>query len=312
MQNLDDWLADRRETFKAAGQGRVASFERAAEALPVYLAALELTDAGPMSGSPLSANVLREVRLGDGSVAVLKLIGEPQLAEAATLAAWTAHQVPCAPLLDHGVGALAPDVTHLLLGKVPGAGLPHTQMAAATKQAVQLFRRAHMTPPADVAPFHDFLGPRLQKAVQIWRESGLPSPDRALQVLTDLDTEPVLLHGDAVGLNLLKSKDGLALIDPAGVCGPAEFDAARWVARCLTVAGPDALNGLTETALSADPLLQQRRFDACVALELVIEVRHRITSPHIFLNVGAPAQTFATDTRLLAEEATHRLVAAIN
>ncbi|MEV6701343.1 hypothetical protein AB0M68_29945 [Streptomyces sp. NPDC051453] len=80
----------------------------------------------------------------------------------------------------------------------------------------------------------------------------------------------------------------------------------------LTVAGPDALNGLTETALSADPLLQPRRFDACVALELVIEVRHRITSPHIFLNVGAPAQTFAADTRLLAEEATHRLAAAIN
>ena len=73
MQNVDDWLADRRETLKAAGQGRVTSFERAAEALPVYLAALELTDVGPMVGSPLSANVLREVRLGDGSVAVLNL-----------------------------------------------------------------------------------------------------------------------------------------------------------------------------------------------------------------------------------------------
>lgn len=310
MQNLDDWLADRRETLEAAGQGRVTSFERAAGALPVYLAALELTDVGPMAGSPLSANVLREVRRGDGSVAVLKLIGEPQSAEAATLAAWTAHRVPCAPLLDHGVGTCVPDVTHLLLGKVPGAGLSHTEMAAATEQVVRLFRRAHLSPPAEVASLHDFLGPRLRKAVQIWRETGLPSPGGALRVLTDLDMEPVLLHGDAVGFNLLRSEGGLALIDPAGVCGPAEFDAARWVARCLAVTGPSALNGLTDAALSADPLLQRTLFDACIALELVIEVRHRITSPHVFLSVGAPAQTFTTDTHLLAEAATRRLAAA--
>ncbi|MFE4772985.1 hypothetical protein [Streptomyces sp. NPDC056713] len=289
----------------------MASFERAAEALPAYLAALELTDVGPMAGSPLSANVLREVRLGDGSLAVLKLIGEPQSAEAATLAAWTAHRVPCAPLLDHGVGAHVPDVTHLLLGKVPGAALPHTEMAAATTQVVRLFRRAHLKPPAEVEPLHGFLSPRLHEAVQIWRESGLPSPDDALRVLTDPDIEPVLLHGDAVGFNLLRSGDGLALIDPAGVCGPAEFDAARWVARSLAVTGPGALDALTEVALSADPLLQRSRFDACVAVELVIEVRHRITSPHLFLSVGAPAQTFSADTRLLAEAATRRLAAAL-
>lgn len=265
---------------------------------------------GPMAGSPLSANVLLEVRLGDGSVAVLKLIGEPQSAEAATLAAWTGHQVPCAPLLDHGIGAHVPDVTHLLLGKVPGAALPHMEMAAATEQAVHLFRRAHLTPPTEVVPLHRFLGPRLREAVQIWREAGLPSADGALRVLADLETGPVLLHGDAVGFNLLKSEEGLVLIDPAGVCGPAEFDAARWVARCLVVAGPGALDGLTETALSADPLLQRPLFDACIALELVIEVRHRITSPQVFLSVGAPAETFTADTRLLAEAATRRLAAA--
>ncbi|MFE4687181.1 hypothetical protein ACFRNJ_41440 [Streptomyces sp. NPDC056721] len=311
MQNMDDWIADRRGTLKAAGRAWVASFERAAEALPAYLAALELTDVGPMAGSPLSANVLREVRLGDGSLAVLKLIGEPQSAEAATLATWTVHRVPCAPLLDHGVGTHAPDVTHLLLGKVPGVSLPHTEMAAATTQVVRLFQQAHLQPPAEVEPLHGFLSPRLHEAVQIWRESGLPSPDDALRVLTDPDIEPVLLHGDAVGFNLLRSGDELALIDPAGVCGPAEFDAARWVARSLAVTGPGALDALTEVALSADPLLQQTRFDACVAVELVIEVRHRITSPHLFLSVGAPAQTFSADTRLLAEAATRRLAAAL-
>ncbi|MGW2083020.1 hypothetical protein ACWCOW_40115 [Streptomyces sp. NPDC001939] len=67
---------------------------------------------------------------------------------------------------------------------------------------------------------------------------------------------------------------------------------------------------MTEVALSADPLLQRHRFDACVAVELVIEVRHRITSPHVFLSLRAPAQTFTADTRLLAEAATPRLAAA--
>ncbi|MFA3842929.1 hypothetical protein [Streptomyces aureus] len=207
--------------------------------------------------------MLREVRLSDGSLAVLKLIGEPQSAEASTLATRTAHRVPCAPLLDHGVGAHAPDVTHLLLGKVPGTALPHTEMAPATAQVVRLFRQAHLKPPAEVETLHGFLSPRLHEAVQIWCESGLPSPDDALRVLTDPDIEPVLLHGDAVGFNLLRSGDGLALIDPAGVCGPAEFDAARWVARSLAVTGPGALDGLTAVALSADPLLQRPQFDAC-------------------------------------------------
>uniref|UniRef100_A0AAU1ULK2 Uncharacterized protein n=1 Tax=Streptomyces sp. NBC_00119 TaxID=2975659 RepID=A0AAU1ULK2_9ACTN len=78
----------------------------------------------------------------------------------------------------------------------------------------------------------------------------------------------------------------------------------------MAVTGPAALDGLTKAALSADPLLQRPRFDACVAVELVIEVRHRITSPHVFLSVEAPAQTFTIDTRLLAEAATRRLAAA--
>ncbi|GAA5702504.1 hypothetical protein SM007_28270 [Streptomyces avermitilis] len=310
MQTLDDWLSDRREALKATSRERATSFERAAEALPTYLAALELTDLGPMAGSPLSPHVLREVRLGDGSVAVLKLIGEPQHAEAATLAAWTAHRVPCAPLLDHAVGAHAPDITHLLLRKVSGVGLLHAEMAAATEQIVRLFHQAHLTRPAGVARLQDFLGPKLEDALRVWNEAGLPSPDGVLHVLEDPAIEPVLLHGDAVGFNLLRSGDEFALIDPAGVCGPAEFDAARWVARCLAVTGPSALSGLTETALSADPSLSRRLLDVCVAVELVIEVRHRTTSPHVFLSIGAPAQTFTADTRRLAEAVAHRLTGA--
>ncbi|MFC8717505.1 aminoglycoside phosphotransferase family protein [Kitasatospora sp. NPDC057198] len=307
MRELDDWLAERRGTLRAAGPERAALFERAAAALPGYLAALDLRDTGPLTGSPLSPNVLREVRRADGSAAVLKLIGEPQHAEAATLAAWTAGGVPCAPLLDHGTGTHAPGVTHLLLGLVAGTELPHAQMAAATGEAAALYRRAHLAPPAGVLPLPDFLGPRLDEAAGVWRAAGLPAPDGAAEVLTALSAEPVLLHGDAVGFNLLRTRAGLALIDPAGVHGPAEFDAARWVARCLAVTGPAALPELTATALRADPSLEPRAFDACVAVELVIEVRHRITSPQVFLRVGAPRRSFDADTRLLAGAALDRL-----
>ncbi|MFJ3994802.1 hypothetical protein ACIPWY_40135 [Streptomyces sp. NPDC090032] len=67
---------------------------------------------------------------------------------------------------------------------------------------------------------------------------------------------------------------------------PAEFNATRRVARCLAVTGPSALAGLTKAALSAHPLLQRPRFDACVAVELVTEARHRITNPHMFSAPG--------------------------
>ncbi|MFD8214340.1 hypothetical protein ACFV2U_11515 [Streptomyces sp. NPDC059697] len=166
------------------------------------------------------------------------------------------------------------DVTHMLLGKVSGVGLSHTEMAAATSQVVRLFHQAHLTPPAGVVRLQDFLGPKLHDAVRVWHWAGLPSPDGVLHVLEDPAIEPVLLHGHAVGFNLLGSGSELALIDPAGVCGPAEFGAARRVARCLAVTGPSALAGLTETARSADPSLSRRSFDVCVAVGLVIEVRH--------------------------------------
>jgi hypothetical protein len=98
----------------------------------------------------------------------------------------------------------------------------------------------------------------------------------------------------------------LALIDPAGGCEPAEFGVARRVAQCLAVTGPSALAGLTETARSADPSLSRRLFDVCVAVELVIEVRHGTTSPHMFVGIGSPAQTFTADTRQPAEAVPHR------
>lgn len=63
---------------------------------------------------------------------------------------------------------------------------------------------------------------------------------------------------------------------------------------------PDALAGLTETDLRADPTLRPDVLDLCVAVELLIEVRHGITSRDMILSLGAPAASFDTDTAALA------------
>ena len=275
------------------------TFERAAGALDAYLAGLALEDLGPLSGSPLSPNVLRAVRTSGGRAAVLKLVGEPRTGEAATLAAWTAGGVNSVPLLEHGIGAWTDGVTHLLVGWVPGEPMPHSEMAAATGPVVAVLAGAHLAKPAGVEDLADSLRPRLRTAEQVWSSAGLTPPVRVDELLSDVPGS-VLLHGDPVGMNLLVDRGSIRLLDPAGVAGPAEFDAGRWVARSLAVAGPGALAGLTETALRADPSLRPDVLDLCVAVELLIEVRHRITSRDMFLSLGAAASSFDADTATLA------------
>ena len=151
----------------------VAKFEIASAALDTYLDALAVEDIGPLTGSPLSPNVLRAVRRRDGSQAVLKLVGEPATGEIATLAAWTRAGVACVPLLHSGVGIWSPEVTHMLLARVPGAPMAHRDMPSATRDIVQLLASAHLAPPLGVELLADELRPRLDTAETIWRDAGL-------------------------------------------------------------------------------------------------------------------------------------------
>jgi hypothetical protein len=96
-------------------------------------------------------------------------------------------------------------------------------------------------------------------------------------------------------------------MDPVGWRGPAEFDAGRWVARCLAVTPPTELPDLTRTALLADPMLRPDALDECVGLELVMEVRHRLESPGVFLSVGADPVRFNENTAFLVAAARSRL-----
>lgn len=287
--------------------GSMRKFWRAAEALPDYLELLQLDDLGPMFGSPLSVNVLREVRLPDGDRGVLKLIGEPVVGEALALSAWAKAGVACPPLLDFGVSQWSPGVTHLLLGWVSGEPMTHIDMPEATDGVCRLLASAHVQPPEELPTLTQVLSAGLEKAMRAWSEAGLELPRRVFSAAIEIPGPAVLLHGDPVGPNLLVREGRRVLLDPVGCAGPAEFDAGRWVARCLAVVHPSALPSLTQVALAADPTLRPEVLDRCIGLELVLEVGHRLENPSAFLSVGADPDTFAENTSLLIAAALERI-----
>lgn len=296
-------LAARAEHLSAvANPGSLAAFARASDAVDPALSALGLTDLGPLYGSPLSANVLRSVRTSAGAPAVLKLSGSGETGEAATLAAWTAAGSSAVPLLDHGLGRWVPEVAHLVVGFVDGVPIPHTAMAAWTAPVVTVLAGAHVPTPSGVRPIAEALATRFANAVEVWDEVGLGAAPSVLERLAKAGDD-TLLHGDPVGMNLLVDRERVWLLDPAGVSGPAEFDAGRWVGRSLAAAGPAACPALIDTCLRADRTLRADVLALSVAVELVIEVRHRLSNPDMFVTIGAPLATFDADTEALVATA---------
>lgn len=289
----------RRVLARTASTQQLGWFDRAAAALPPYLESLGLTDVGPLLGAPSSPNVVRHVRLRTGGDAVLKLIGHERPQEAATLQAWNTAGTPTPRVLDHGISGEAEAVSHLLLAKVVGTPMSHEAMPKATTAAARLFAQGHQEPPAEVRPLGEIQAARLRRAADTWQQAGYVLPADPVGVLQELAGDPVLLHGDAVGANVLAVGEKLTLIDPAGVHGPREYDSAQWVARALAVTGPQQLDALGSLALEADPRLDAAVFHRCLAVELIVEVMYRILRPGQFLDRGATRATFAHDTRRL-------------
>ena len=116
-----------------------------------------------------------------------------------------------------------------------------------------------------------------------------------------------LLHGDAVGMNMLLTASGPALIDPAGVWGPREFDAARWVVRGLAVAHPSTLDARLEEALCADDTLEEEVLQICAGVELALEAHQRMVNPQMFLTSSGPLGDFDERVALMVSKAQHFL-----
>lgn len=302
MTPTDPAVKSQRSRLVESSRNRLLErFDRAAAALPAYVDALGMEVVRPLFGAPSSPNILREVRDATGRRAVLKLIGSDARGEVATLEAWTTAGVPCPLLLHAGYGRYVEGVTHLLLDWVDGDPLPHREMPGATSEAVALFGRGHLPPPAGTTPLAQFLQRRFETSLTACRLAGLPvmsTMERALDAAVD---RAVLLHGDAVGFNLLHRSGDLVMLDPAGVQGPREHDAATWVARALVVPGPAALPELIETALAADRSLDKATFHHWLGVELIIEAGYRLRTPDVMASIGADVDSFDEDTYRYAE-----------
>lgn len=299
---LPGWAKVRLDALRSfRSDEELQRFASLAAALALEMNAYDLADVAMLSGSPISLNVVRKVRTRDGLVGVLKLTPGSYQGEAATLTAWNAAGLACPLVLhsEHRSDGLAP-YSSLLVSWVDGAPVPHVAMPQYLSGAVRGYREAHIEPPEGLVPPSQLLGTRLDAASEALSVRGFSTPvdlRACMRVVEQHDHR--LLHGDAVGMNTLRTAGGLALIDPAGVRGPREFDAARWVVRSLAVAHPSTLHGGLKEALRADRDLNEEVLRICAGIELALEAHQRMMNPQMFLALSGPLPDFDERTTLM-------------
>lgn len=167
-----------------------------------------------------------------------------------------------------------------------------------------MLRSGHLEVTEGMSALSDHLRSRLAAAIAALADAGFSPIGQVEALLADaVEPPPVLLHGDIVGHNLLRHDGSIVMLDPAGVSGPAEFDAARWIARSLVAPGPSMLSQLRSEALAADKTLASDVLDHCLGIELLIEIGYRLTTPAVLIENGAPEATFDDDTQQLVRQA---------
>ncbi len=167
---------------------------------------------------------VREVRLPDGSSAILK-VGAPwprTRHEIDALRAWGGR---CAPELLASDGELGA----MLLERIrPGT---HPASAGAADIA-SLLTQLHTDSPTGLPTLGDVVRRRIVRAADEGRASATKA-EWALAKITELERDPppaVLLHGDFDERNLLVcERRGLCAIDPLPCVGDPAYDAANWV-----------------------------------------------------------------------------------
>jgi streptomycin 6-kinase len=191
-----------------------------------------------------------------------------------------------------------------------GSAITHDCMASATRRAVALYSAGHVDAgQLDLIPVSEYLRDRLSQADQALSELGRDARLSLASRLQSLEAQrQTTIHGDAVGMNVLTRSEGLALIDPAGVSGPPEFDAARWIVRSVAIEDPDNLPELIQQALAADADLDSAALEICVGIALVLEAHQRNKNKPMFLALGAPASDFGDRTARMVQAARCRLL----
>lgn len=235
--------------------------------------------------TPESRNIVRRVRLRDGSHAVLKLIGNTrEPGEGDLLAAWRRAKLPCVEPVTWGylqvrTGSAPAGVprtaTYLLTRLVPARYLPEPsgldEQSRRASDLVALVRPFHA---ADVRvprtrSWSDRLGQHLRETLPLLRRHGLPEPEQWTDKLDRLSRDGrVTVHGDPAGRNVLDSGHGLILLDPPGaITALPEADVAQI---CCQVGGADGVRALLALVAEQEPQLDPSAVSGFAGLNLLV------------------------------------------
>lgn len=227
-----------------------------------------------------SRNIVRKVRLADGRIAVLKVMGnrrEP--GEGEVLAAWTARGLPCVRPLDWGYGPANWVLTGYLPLRAMPAGPDPATRAADARGLVRFIRAFHLSG-AEVPrtrTWRDKLDAHLRWTLPLTRGQRLTEP-ADWEAKLGAAGGSTLLHGDPAGSNVLVAADGsFVLLDPPGaIRGPREADAGQIASHvgCAQAGDPAdkaaEVIALTDEAATADPSLDPRLVALFAGLNMLV------------------------------------------
>jgi hypothetical protein len=182
-----------------------------------------------------SRNIVRRVRLHDGSEACLKVVGNTrEPGEGEVLEAWHALGLPCVEPLAWGYEGRG---SYLLTRFVDAPTLPRTfegpveARVDVASRLIALMRRFHDAPVrvSRARTWEQRMRTHLHWTLPLLRERGVQEPPGWEARLAELSAQGrCILHGDPAGGNVLQGPDGLILLDPPGALrGLREADAAQ-------------------------------------------------------------------------------------
>ena len=269
--DLEQQHAALRERVIQSGlyQNEIAEFTVARSGYPFIAArAGVVADLGSLTTGE-SRNIVRKVRLADGQLAVLKVVGHR----------WAAKGLPCVRPLQWGYGQASWVLTgYLPLPSMPTAPDPAGR-AADVRYLVGFIRAFHLSEAAvpTTRTWRDQLDLHLRWTLPLTRGRGLTEPPdwEAKLAAAGGDT---LLHGDPAGSNVLVTDQGsLVLIDPPGaIRGPREADAGQIASHVGCGHDGDPADkaaeviALVEEAAAADRSLDPRLVALFAGLNLLV------------------------------------------
>ncbi len=221
--------------------------------------------------TPESRNLVRKVRLVDGTVAVLKIVGDAGdcSGEGAVLNAWHRRGLPCVEPITWGTRRT---YSFLMTRYVQGSVLripPETQ-AQTVRDLVAWLRpfQSIPTPAGSGRRWDSRLHPHLRETLPLIRKHGLREPAdwngklRCLSRYGDAVT-----HGDVTGSNIIVNDRDLILLDPGPFVALREADAGQL---CWNVGGERSSGAMVHAVCTADATLNADAVAAFVGFNLIV------------------------------------------